>query len=52
WLGSTVGMVLADAVAVWVGMVLGKRLPERAVKLGGAVIFLVTGFVTIWMALN
>ncbi len=52
WLGSTVGMVLADAVAVWVGMVLGKRLPERAVKLGGAVIFLVTGLVTIWMAFN
>ena len=50
WLGSTIGMVLADALAIWVGMVLGKRLPERAVKLGAAAIFLVTGVVTIALA--
>jgi putative Ca2+/H+ antiporter (TMEM165/GDT1 family) len=52
WIGSTLGMVLADALAIWVGMILGKRLPERAVKLGAAAIFLITGVVTIGMALN
>lgn len=47
WLGSTVGMVLADAVAIVVGMVLGKRIPARAVKLAAAAIFLATGVVTL-----
>jgi putative Ca2+/H+ antiporter (TMEM165/GDT1 family) len=47
WLGSTVGMVLADAVAIVVGMSLGKRIPARAVKLGAAGIFLATGVVTL-----
>lgn len=50
WLGSTVGMVLADALAIWVGMVLGKHIPERAVKYGAAAIFIVTGIATIWIA--
>ncbi len=43
WLGSTVGMVASDALAIWVGQVLGARLPERAVKLGAALIFLAFG---------
>jgi putative Ca2+/H+ antiporter (TMEM165/GDT1 family) len=47
WLGSTVGMVLADAVAIVVGMAMGKRIPARTVKLGAAGIFLVTGLVTL-----
>ena len=50
WLGSTLGMVLADAIAIWVGMVLGRHLPVRAVKLGAAAIFIVTGIATIWTA--
>ena len=32
WLGSTAGMVLADGLAIIIGKVMGKRLPERAVK--------------------
>jgi putative Ca2+/H+ antiporter (TMEM165/GDT1 family) len=47
WLGSTVGMVLADAIAIVVGMAMGKRIPARTVKLGAAGIFLVTGLVTL-----
>jgi len=39
WLGSTVGMVIADGLAIWVGSVLGARLPERAIKVGAAAIF-------------
>jgi putative Ca2+/H+ antiporter (TMEM165/GDT1 family) len=43
WLGSTVGMVLSDALAIWVGQALGKRLPEKTVKMGAATIFLAFG---------
>src|SRR5262249_35789712 len=39
WLGSTLGMVAADAVAILVGNQLGTRLPERAVQIGAAVLF-------------
>ena len=39
WIGSTVGMVAADALAIFVGRVLGTRLPERAVRIGAAVLF-------------
>ncbi len=39
WLGSTVGMVLSDGLAILVGKVLGAKLPEKAVKIGAAVIF-------------
>ena len=47
WLGSTVGMVAADALAVAVGLVAGKRLPQRTVGLVAAVLFVFFGVVTI-----
>jgi putative Ca2+/H+ antiporter (TMEM165/GDT1 family) len=43
WIGSTLGMVLADALAIWVGYLLGKRLPERAIRYGAAAAFVVFG---------
>jgi len=39
WLGSTVGMVLADTLAIVVGRRLGARLPERAIRIGAALLF-------------
>ena len=39
WLGSTVGMVLADGLAIVVGRHLGSRLPERAIRIGAALLF-------------
>lgn len=47
WLGSTVGMVLADALAIGVGIVVGKRLPHRAIGWGAAALFVVFGVVAI-----
>ena len=44
WIGSTLGMVLSDGLAIWVGHVLGKKLPERAIKIGATGIFFVFGF--------
>ena len=40
WLGSTIGMVGADALAIWVGQMLGKQLPERVIRYAAAAIFL------------
>jgi len=39
WLGSTLGMVVSDGLAIVVGQLLGKNLPERAIKIGAAAIF-------------
>ncbi len=47
WLGSTLGMVAADAVAILAGQVLGRRLPERAIKFGAAAIFILFGLLTL-----
>ncbi|GAA3223057.1 hypothetical protein GCM10017691_09730 [Pseudonocardia petroleophila] len=43
WAGSTVGMVAADALAIVVGRQLGRRLPERTIAIGAAVLFLLFG---------
>jgi putative Ca2+/H+ antiporter (TMEM165/GDT1 family) len=43
WLGSTAGMVAADALAIGLGAILGTRLPERAIKLLAATAFVVFG---------
>ncbi|PKM42453.1 MAG: hypothetical protein CVV03_09840 [Firmicutes bacterium HGW-Firmicutes-8] len=47
WLGSTLGMVIADGLAIIVGIVMGKRLPERIIKWGSAAIFFGFGVVTL-----
>jgi Ca2+/H+ antiporter, TMEM165/GDT1 family len=43
WLGSTAGMVAADAIAIVAGALLGTRLPERAIKVFAALAFIVFG---------
>jgi Ca2+/H+ antiporter, TMEM165/GDT1 family len=43
WLGSTLGMVAADALAILLGRLLGTRLPERAVQIGATVLFVLFG---------
>ncbi len=43
WLGSTAGMVAADALAIGVGAVAGQRLPERTIAKVAAVLFAVFG---------
>ncbi|WP_409330097.1 TMEM165/GDT1 family protein [Trujillonella humicola] len=45
WVGSTLGMVAADALAIVVGRALGKRLPEKAIAYGAAALFFVFGIV-------
>jgi putative Ca2+/H+ antiporter (TMEM165/GDT1 family) len=45
WLGSTIGMVIADGLAIIVGKQLGSRLPERAIAIGAASVFFAFGVV-------
>jgi Ca2+/H+ antiporter, TMEM165/GDT1 family len=47
WLGSTLGMVAADGLAIVVGQQLGARLPERTVRIGASLIFFVFGLLLI-----
>jgi putative Ca2+/H+ antiporter (TMEM165/GDT1 family) len=47
WVGSTLGMVAADALAIVVGRALGKRLPENVIRIGAAVLFFIFGVVLI-----
>ncbi|MFN8626859.1 MAG: TMEM165/GDT1 family protein [Candidatus Binatia bacterium] len=47
WIGSSLGMVVADGLAIGVGKVLGAQLPERLIKFAAAGIFLVTGAATL-----
>ena len=43
WIGATAGMVLADGVAIAVGAVLHKRLPEHFLHVLASVLFLLFG---------
>jgi putative Ca2+/H+ antiporter (TMEM165/GDT1 family) len=47
WIGSTVGMVAADALAIVVGAVLGRHLPEKVIRYGAAAAFAVFGVLLI-----
>jgi len=49
WIGSTLGMVAADALAIVVGRALGKRLPENVIRIGAAILFFVFG---IWLGIE
>ncbi|WP_392466454.1 TMEM165/GDT1 family protein [Arsenicicoccus cauae] len=47
WVGSTLGMVAADALAIGAGALLGRKLPERTIKIGAALLFLAFGVVMV-----
>jgi putative Ca2+/H+ antiporter (TMEM165/GDT1 family) len=45
WVGATIGIILAGTLGVLLGRVFGARLPERATRIGSAVLFAVFGLV-------
>ncbi|MEV1146345.1 TMEM165/GDT1 family protein [Micromonospora sp. NPDC049799] len=49
WLGSTVGMVAADALAILVGRMLGRKLPDKTIRYGAAILFAICG---LWLILE
>lgn len=51
WLGSTLGMVAADALAIGVGALLGTQLPDRVIKVGATIAFAIFGVLLVADAL-
>ena len=47
WIGSTVGMVAADALAIGAGALLGRALPERTIRYGAAALFALFGLLLV-----
>jgi len=52
WLGTTTGMLVADAIGIIVGTVLGKKIPERFIKWFAAFVFIAFGIIGLWEALS
>ena len=51
WLGSTVGMMIADGLAIIIGVVMGKTLPEKLITRISGTIFILFGVFAIVSAL-
>ncbi|EAX48212.1 protein of unknown function UPF0016 [Thermosinus carboxydivorans Nor1] len=51
WLGTTAGMMIANAIGIIVGIVMGRKIPERAVKWFAALIFIFFGLFGLYQAL-
>jgi Ca2+/H+ antiporter, TMEM165/GDT1 family len=51
WMGTTAGMLVADAFGIIVGVVLGKKVPERFVKWFAAIIFILFGIIGLYDSL-
>jgi putative Ca2+/H+ antiporter (TMEM165/GDT1 family) len=47
WLGSTVGLLAANSLAIVVGKLLGKKLPEKIIRYGTALVFIGSGMLAI-----
>lgn len=47
-MGTTVGMLIADAIGIYAGVVAGKKIPERLVKLISALIFIAFGYIGLY----
>ncbi len=44
-MGTTTGMLIADAVGIVIGVVMCKKIPERTIKLISAGVFILFGFI-------
>lgn len=51
-MGTTTGMLIADAIGIIVGIVLAKKIPERKVKLVSAGAFMLFGFIASYQVLS
>ena len=51
WLGSTLGMMIADGIAIVVGAVMGKTLPKKLITRISGTIFILFGVAAITTAL-
>ncbi|KJS17244.1 MAG: hypothetical protein VR69_05815 [Peptococcaceae bacterium BRH_c4b] len=47
-MGTTTGMLIADALGIYIGVVAGKKIPERIVKWASAIIFIAFGYIGLY----
>jgi Predicted membrane protein len=50
WIGTTIGMMISNIIGITIGVVLGKKIPERAVKIVSASVFIFFGYLGIWQS--
>ena len=48
WMGTTLGMMVSNAFGIVVGIVMGKKIPERIIKWGAAILFIGFGAVGLY----
>jgi Ca2+/H+ antiporter, TMEM165/GDT1 family len=46
--GTTLGMMIANVPAVWIGDRLAQRIPMKAVRMLAAALFILVGVLTLW----
>jgi putative Ca2+/H+ antiporter (TMEM165/GDT1 family) len=51
WIGTTLGMLISNAIGIIFGNVMGKRIPENAIKWAAALIFIGFGIWGLYDAL-
>jgi putative Ca2+/H+ antiporter (TMEM165/GDT1 family) len=51
-MGTTLGMVIADAIGITVGIVMRKHIPEKTIKWVSAIIFILFGFSGVYKVLS
>lgn len=44
-MGTTTGMLIADAIGIGVGVVMCKKIPDKVIKLISAAVFIIFGFI-------
>ena len=49
-IGTTLGMMLANVPAVWIGEKLALKVPMKAVRIVAAALFMAVGALTLWSA--
>ncbi len=47
-MGTTIGMLIADALGIWIGVLMGKKIPEKVVKAASAGIFIIFGVIGLY----
>jgi len=50
-MGTVLGMVVTGALGIYVGIKLGKKIPEFFIKLGAAIIFFIFGFLKLFQSI-
>jgi small basic protein len=51
-MGTTLAMVIADAIGIVIGVVMRKHIPEKTIKWISAIIFVAFGFSGIYKVLS